>query len=105
GNPAFISARFFTREPAPTVEANLLKLLNQRIDLAVIDKRAGLYTLRRLGLEADIGFDPQPIGSGKLYLAFHRNTANLELSNAFNTELERFKQSDEYRQILDKYAP
>tara|TARA_R110002012_G_scaffold45593_1_gene121090 strand:+ start:4010 stop:4738 length:729 start_codon:yes stop_codon:yes gene_type:complete len=103
GNPAFISARFFTREPAPTVEANLLKLLNQRIDLAVIDKRAGLYTLRQLGLETEIGFDPQPIGSGKLYLAFHRSAANLELGNAFSAELERFKQSDEYRQIQAKY--
>ncbi len=104
GNPDFLAADYFTREPAPTNEANLLKLLNQRIDLALIDRRAGLHERQRLGLQEQIGFDPQPVASGKLYLAFHRGAGKVELSYAFNTELKRFKGSDAYQQILVRYG-
>ncbi|MEH6563898.1 MAG: transporter substrate-binding domain-containing protein [Halopseudomonas sp.] len=103
GNSAFVTADYFTREPAPTVEANLLKLRTQRIDLALIDRRAGLYVRQQLGLEQQIGFDPQPVGSGKLFLAFHRGAGKVELSHAFSTQLKRFKQSQEYQQILSRY--
>ncbi len=104
GNQAFIDADYFTRESAPTIEANLLKLLSQRIDLALIDRRAGVHERLRLGLQEQIGFDPQPIGSGKLYLAFHRGEGTVELSHAFSTELKRFKDSEDYQRILRKYG-
>ncbi len=104
GNPDFLAADYFTREPAPTNEANLLKLLNQRIDLALIDRRAGLHERQRLGLQEQIGFDPQPLASGKLYLAFHRGTGKVELSHAFTTELRRFKASEAYQQILSRHG-
>lgn len=104
GNPEFMAATYFTREPAPSIETNLLKLLNQRIDLAVMDRRAGLHVRQQLNLQEQIGFDPQPIGSGKLYLAFQRSEGNLELSQAFSAELKQFKTSDDYRQILTRYG-
>jgi polar amino acid transport system substrate-binding protein len=104
GNPDFLAADYFTREPAPTNEANLLKLLNQRIDLALIDRRAGLHERQQLGLQEQIGFDPQPLASGKLYLAFHRGGSNVELSHAFSTTLKQFKSSEDYQQILQRYG-
>ena len=104
GNQAFLDADYFIREPAPTIEASLLKLLSQRIDLAVIDQRAGLHVRQQLNLQQEIGFDPQPIGSGKLYLAFRRGEGMLELSQEFSSELTRFKASEEYQRILRRYS-
>ncbi|HDY97642.1 MAG TPA: transporter substrate-binding domain-containing protein [Pseudomonas sabulinigri] len=104
GSPAFMAADYFTREAAPSIEANLLKLLSQRIDLAVVDRRAGLHVRKQLNLQEQIGFDPQPIGSGKLYLAFHRGEGKLELSQAFSAELTQFKGSENYQRILTKYG-
>ncbi|MEL0169729.1 MAG: transporter substrate-binding domain-containing protein [Pseudomonadaceae bacterium] len=103
-NPDFMQASFFQRELAPSIEANLLMLQHGRVDMSVVNRRAGLYTLHRLGLSDQISFNPEPLSSGPVYLAFQRRPAMAVLAKRFSDALIQFKQTDDYRQLMAQYG-
>lgn len=101
---AFRNSKLFRREEAPTHEANLGKLVRNRVDLVVNDRRAGLYLAGQLGLERQLGYNPTPVSRGRLYLALRRDPALRPLAEAFSRELRRFKREPAYAQLLGRYA-
>ncbi len=101
---AFRESRQFTREEAPSHEANLGKLVRQRIDLVVNDRRAGQYLAAHLGLGAQLGYNRKPVGSDRLYLALRRTPQLEQLATRFAEELRRFKREQVYQQLLARYA-
>ncbi|WP_330114776.1 transporter substrate-binding domain-containing protein [Pseudomonas sp. JS3066] len=100
---AFRTSPLFTREPAPTHEANLGKLVRDRVDLVVNDRRAGLYLVHQMGLETQIASHPRAISRDRLYLAFRRQSQLESLAAPFGETLRRFKQEPAYAQLVARY--
>jgi len=101
---AFRDSRLFSREEAPTHEANLGKLVRQRVDLVVNDRRAGIYLAAQLGLGGQLGYNRKAIGEDRLYLALRRTPQLTELAGRFAAELRRFKREDAYARLQARYA-
>lgn len=104
GNAEFKAADNFERWPCPSIEACLLMLQHSRIDMLPINRRVGLYTTRKLGLSNSIAHHDTLLSSGELYLAFARTPALEELARRFSDAQRQFKQSDEYRHLLQQYG-
>ncbi|SDS43200.1 polar amino acid transport system substrate-binding protein [Halopseudomonas sabulinigri] len=104
GNSEFMHADYFSREPAASTEASLLMLMHERVDMVIMNKRAGQFTLRQLGLERQVTHHPLVVSSGALFLAFHRSPDMAALAKRFSSGLSTFKRSSEYLQILQHYG-
>ncbi|MGL4318484.1 MAG: substrate-binding periplasmic protein [Pseudomonas sp.] len=101
---AFRNSKLFSREEAPSHEANFGKLLRNRVDLVVNDRRAGLYLASQLGIGQQLGYNPTPLGSDRLYLALRREPRLQSLATDFARELQRFKQEAGYARLQTRYA-
>lgn len=101
---AFRNSRLFSREEAPTHEANLGKLVRQRVDLVVNDRRAGLYLAAQMGLGPQLGYNRKALGSDRLYLALRRTPELQALAARFAAELRRYKLEAGYAQAQARYA-
>jgi polar amino acid transport system substrate-binding protein len=99
----FASGTHFEREDAPTLDANIGKLLLGRIDLVITDRAVGLFTAKNMGVQNDIAYSPQPLYSDRVYAAFSRRPATAALVPRFESELRRVKQTPEYTAILRRY--
>lgn len=100
---AFASATGFTREPAPTLEANFGMLQLGRIDLLITDRRAGRHMIATLGLEQQVSELPLLINRQSQYLAVRRNAGMDLLAQRFAAELRRFKQEPAYAELNARY--
>ncbi|WP_341303945.1 transporter substrate-binding domain-containing protein [Pseudomonas sp. TMP25] len=100
---AFAKGTHFIREDAPTLDANVGKLLLGRVDLVITDRAVGLFTARNMGVQHDIAYSPQPLYSDRVYAAFSRRPAVAALVPSFESELRRVKQTQEYAAILRRY--
>lgn len=101
---AFRDSPLFSREEAPSHEANLGKLARQRVDLVLNDRRAGLYLAARMGLGDQLGYNPKVVGSDHLYLALRRTPEMAALAERFAAELRRFKREPAYTRLQARYA-
>ncbi|WP_043310997.1 ABC transporter substrate-binding protein [Pseudomonas sp. ML96] len=101
---AFRDSRLFSREEAPSHEANLGKLVRQRVDLVVNDRRAGLYLASQMNLGRQLGYNPKALGTDRLYLALRRTPELEKLATRFAAELRRFKQEDGHALLQARYA-
>jgi polar amino acid transport system substrate-binding protein len=102
--PAFSDSPFFTREPAPTHEANFGKLQRGRIDLLITDRRVGRYLSKYLGLDQQISELPLVVSRQSQYLAVRRDAGMDNLIQRFNAELNRFKQEPAYAALNARYT-
>lgn len=102
-NQAFATGNHFTREDAPTLDANLGKLLLGRIDLVITDRAVGLYTAKTMGVHDAIAFSPQPLYSDRVYAAFSQRPVTAALVPRFENELKRVKRTAQYAAILRRY--
>ncbi|MNG08578.1 hypothetical protein D3C84_919470 [compost metagenome] len=100
----FRRSKLFSREEAPSHEANLGKLVRHRVDLVVNDRRAGMFLAAQLGLGQQLGYNPQALGSDRMYLALRRDPKLQALAEAFAKELRRFKLEAGYAQLQTRYA-
>lgn len=103
-NEAFMQAEHFIREPGPTLEANMRKLLRGRLDMVLMNRSVGLFIAHQLGADEQIVHHSNTISSGELYLAFHRSDALAPIAAAFGPALQAFKQTPEYAAILARYG-
>ncbi|MBB1518813.1 substrate-binding periplasmic protein [Aquipseudomonas guryensis] len=101
---AFRRSKLFSREEAPSHEANLGKLVRNRVDLVVNDRRAGLFLAAQLGLGQQLGYNTQELGRDRLYLALRRDPALQTLAADFARELRRFKHEAAYAKLQRRYA-
>ena len=100
---AFAKGTHFIREDAPTLDANVGKLLLGRIDLVITDRAVGLFTAKNMGVQDSIAYSPQPLYSDRVFAAFSRRPAIAALVSSFESELRRVKQTPEYAAILRRY--
>tara|TARA_R110002020_G_scaffold36766_7_gene110557 strand:+ start:1430 stop:2152 length:723 start_codon:yes stop_codon:yes gene_type:complete len=103
-NAEFIGSDAFFREPAPSFEANLKKLLRGRVDMVAMSRPVGIYTSRLLGIENQVGFHSQALSSSDFYLVFHRTEKWRVPAEQFSQALRQFKKTERYREILEEYG-
>ena len=101
---AFSDSPLFTREPAPTHEANFGKLQRGRIDLLITDRRVGRFLSKHLGLGQQISELPLVVSRQEQYLAMRRDTGMDVLAQRFAAELQRFKNEPAYAALNARYS-
>ncbi|MCF4996176.1 transporter substrate-binding domain-containing protein [Pseudomonas syringae] len=100
----FSESTLFTREPAPTHEANFGKLVRGRIDLLITDRRVGQHLLDELNIRDLITENPVVISRQSQFLAVRRNAGMDLLVARFGAELKRFKREPAYAQLIARYG-
>lgn len=83
---------------------NLRKLLKGRIDYVVMDYNNGLHLVKEGDMGGDIIPLPNKLSRSSLYAIFSKNSwIDQEFVNRFSLELAKFKKTQKYREIYDKY--
>ncbi|KQN44505.1 amino acid ABC transporter substrate-binding protein [Pseudomonas sp. Leaf48] len=100
----FSDSTLFTREPAPSHEANFGKLLRGRIDLLITDRRVGQHMLDELKIRDKITENPVVISQQSQFLAVRRNAGMDLLVQRFGAELKRFKLEPGYAELSSRYG-
>ena len=100
----FSESPLFTREPAPTHEANFGKLVRGRIDLLITDRRVGQHLLDQLSIRSKITENPTVISHQSQYLAVRKNAGMDLLVQRFGAELKRFKREPAYAELSARYG-
>ena len=103
-NRAFRESDLFVREPASSHIANFGKLLRERVDLVINDKRGGLFLAQQMGIQNDIGHHPLVISRDQLYLGLRRNAGLEAFAQRFSNELRRFKSEPAYAALSARYT-
>jgi polar amino acid transport system substrate-binding protein len=103
-SPDFRDSTLFTREPAPTHEANFGKLVRGRIDLLITDRRVGQHLLDELNIRDQISENPTVISRQSQFLAVRRNAGMDLLVQRFGAELKRFKREPAYAELSARYG-
>ncbi|RJX83054.1 ABC transporter substrate-binding protein [Pseudomonas sp. LS-2] len=103
-SPDFDDSALFTREPAPSHEANFGKLVRGRIDLMVTDRVLGQRMIDQLNLQDQVSQLPEVLSRRALYLAVRRNVGMDLLVARFGAELKRFKREPAYAQLVARYT-
>ena len=103
-SPDFSESTLFTREPAPTHEANFGKLVRGRIDLLITDRRVGQHLLDELNIRELISQNPTIISRQSQFLAVRRNAGMDLLVQRFGAELKRFKREPAYAELSARYG-
>lgn len=101
---AFSGSTAFTREPAPSHEANFGKLMLGRVDMVVTDRRVGQHLIKELGLEGKVSQAPVVVSRQQQFLAVRRGAGMDLLVQRFAAELKRFKQEPAYAALSAKYG-
>ncbi|HOJ93703.1 MAG TPA: transporter substrate-binding domain-containing protein [Fervidobacterium nodosum] len=99
----FFNAKF-RKEPVvdDVMGFNLLKV--GRIDLFVCNLLVGKSIIKDLGMENDVEYS-KIFGEKMIYyIAFSKNFHGTYLSEIFTPELQKFKKSSDYENILKKYG-
>lgn len=100
----FDASTVFTREPAPSHEANFGKLLLGRIDLVITDRMVGEHVLAQMHAQDQITQAPVVLGREPEYLALRRNAGMDLLVQRFGAELKRFKREPAYAELVARYT-
>ncbi|GLH40379.1 MULTISPECIES: substrate-binding periplasmic protein [Pseudomonas] len=103
-SPDFSQSQLFSREPAPTHEANFGKLVRGRIDLLITDRRVGQHLLDELNIRDLITENPTVISRQSQFLAVRRNAGMDLLVQRFGAELKRFKREPAYAELSARYG-
>ncbi len=92
-------------EAAASIESNIRKLVNGRIDIWVSNRDGALHELKRLGLSGQVRELKHPIQVVPAFVGFSRLRKHAALRDAFDQAVATLKQTGAYDAILRKYAP
>ena len=100
----FMQASQFKRESAASQEANFGKLIRNRVDLIITDRRVGAFTVDTMGLQGKVSALPLVVNRQQQYLAVRRGAGMDQLALRFSIELKRFKREPAYAQLVARYS-
>jgi len=93
-------------EGSTNADINFRKLSKGRIDLYIVDKTVGRYTVRRLGLQNNVTWYNQPLFSKGYPMPFAKKSKypNLpQIAERFEQELIAMKKNGKYEEIREKW--
>ncbi|SLM31400.1 conserved hypothetical protein [Desulfamplus magnetovallimortis] len=103
-NQEFTDADYFTKEDVTTMEQNFKKLIHGRVDLVISNRNVGLFEAKKMGVLDQIAYLAKEVSGGANYLGFSKNEKNEKLAKSFSDQLQKFKKTDVYKEILQKYG-
>ena len=104
--PAFDAADYLTKIEAEDDATNLRKLVEGKIDLAVIDRRVAAHLIRTRFPEYAGKLEPlsPPLGEMQLYIAFSRKSPRMaQALEAFDRGLEALRRNGQLRAMRTRY--
>ena len=88
-----------------TLDQSFNMLMSDRIDVVVESEAAGMYKAKEMGVSDKISVvEGSRYCSVGNHLAFSKKLGSKELAEKFSKELVRFKATNEYEKILEKYG-
>lgn len=92
-------------EAAHSIESNIRKLVNGRIDIWVSNRDGAHHELKRLGLIGLVRELKHPIQVVPAFMGFSKLRNHTALRDAFDQALATLKRTGAYDAIVGKYAP
>ena len=100
----FLKSTAFRLVPIDDDESGVKVLIYGRIDLFTVNKLVGMYYASKMGKREKVAFFPA-MGTEYYYVALSKiDPFHEEILREFSAELRKFKESEEYREILKKYG-
>ena len=91
-------------QEVPVDELNFEKLMLGRIDCVVTSHSNGMVLVKKKGLKGKVvPLLSRIIKEDNLYIIFSKKTVTPDFVKAFSRELRRFKKSEKYQLIYEKY--
>ncbi len=100
----FDNAKYLKKEEVLDAERLIHMVLSGRCDLGVENQAVIKGIARRLGVERSIRFLHPPVHTLNLYVGFSKASGLQRFAADFSEALARFKKTDEYRAILQRYG-
>jgi polar amino acid transport system substrate-binding protein len=91
-------------EAAASIEGNIRKLVNGRIDIWVSNRDGAVHELRRLGLAGAVRELKHPIQVVPAFVGFSRLRNHAALRDSFDQALATLKHSGVYDELVKKYT-
>ncbi len=101
---SFDKAYYLKKDYAQNAQMLIKKLLNDRHDLAAENQVVISGYALKMNVKDKIKFLNPPIHTQKLYVGFSKVKGLKQLCDDFSIALSKFKNSQEYRVILEKYG-
>ena len=101
---AFDDAKYLKKEEVLDAERLINMVLSGRCDLGVENQVVIKGIARRLGVGRSIRFLHPPVHAQNLYVGFSKASGLRGFAADFSEALARFKKTDEYRAILQRYG-
>ncbi len=100
----FDAAENFKRDETQSFTSNIRKLLAGRIDYFIVDEAVGLYKTSEMGVAGRVNVADLRYPGGGNFVAFSQAATEESLASRFGAELEAFKETPKYEDILMKYG-
>lgn len=100
----FDRAHFLIKDSGLDVSTLIKKVVNGHNDLGVENELVIRHAARRLRLLDRLRFLEPPLHENMLYVGFSRIKTTPEFVARFSSALKRFKETEEYQTILDRYG-
>ena len=105
---AFKAAEHFKKDSVVgegALVSNFRKLLLGRVDLVIANKNVGLYTASSMGIVNQIGYSEKYLSErSDFHIGFSKKPRNRKIAARFSDTLSKFKQTQQYRDILKRYG-
>lgn len=101
---AFEKAAYIKKDYTIRTDLLIKKVLHGRNDLGVENQIVTMATTHKMGINAKFHYFEPPLFSKKLYVGFSKAKGHKKLSREFSTALEKFKKTDDYRNIINNYG-
>lgn len=99
----FDNATYLDKVEVGDSELLLELLLKKRFDLAIGNRTVITNSFHKKKLTTVLVFHEPPVKSDKLYVGFSKQRSHELLTKEFSNVLKLFKETDEYREILNRY--
>ncbi|MFV3127661.1 substrate-binding periplasmic protein [Niveispirillum sp. KHB5.9] len=100
--PEFDQATHFIRDPAPSDQLSLRKLVSGRVDMVVGDRLALAWKAKREGLSGAIRFLPKPLATVPRYIALPRD--RVEKADRMRTALAALQADGSIDAIIRRWG-
>jgi len=100
----FDKADYLKKDEVLNAETMVKMVVRGRHDVGVENQAVIKWIATKLAFENQIRFLYPPVHTNKLYVGFSKKKALNKLANDFSESLGRFKKTDEYKAILNRYG-
>ena len=100
----FDDADYLKKEEVLNQQAIINKVVHGRNDIGIGNQLVIMGLAEKMGLSNDLKFLEPPVHMQELYVGFSRVKGLERMAEDFSEALARFKKTDDYLAILDKYG-